>query len=98
MGASNRRQEGLDAWQGQGLDEVLRPVQPLGPVQAGQLAHNQLCSSLSVPHISAGLLLAETVWWHDDFAAKLLGQAAVEDPSACQSGARQPVCSFPVCH
>ncbi|KAA6427429.1 MAG: hypothetical protein FRX49_02092 [Trebouxia sp. A1-2] len=36
MGPRNRRQEGLDAWQGQGLDEVLRPVQPLGPVQAGR--------------------------------------------------------------
>ncbi|KAL0054876.1 hypothetical protein WJX82_003653 [Trebouxia sp. C0006] len=36
VGASNRRQEGLDAWQGQGLDEVLRPVQPLRPVQAGR--------------------------------------------------------------
>ena len=57
MGASNRRQEGLDAWQGQGLDEVLRPVQSLRPVQAGQLTHNELCSSLSVPHVSAGLLL-----------------------------------------
>ncbi len=98
MGASNRCQEGLDAWQGQGLDEVLRPVQPLGPVQAGQLAHNQLCSSLSVPHISAGLLLAETVRWHDDFAAKLLGQAAIGDASACQAGARQPVWSFLMCH
>ena len=54
MGASNRRQEGLDAWQGQGLDEVLRPVQPLRPVQAGQLARNQLCSNLSVPHLGVG--------------------------------------------
>ncbi|DBA97276.1 TPA: hypothetical protein ACH3X1_015021 [Trebouxia sp. C0004] len=36
LGASDRRQEGLDAWQGQGLDEVLRPVQPLRPMQAGR--------------------------------------------------------------
>lgn len=36
VGDSNRRREELEAWQGQGLDEVLRPVPPLPSVQAGE--------------------------------------------------------------
>ena len=34
-GISHRQQEGLDAWQGQGLDEVLRPAPTLRPPLAG---------------------------------------------------------------
>ena len=35
--ASNRQQEGLDAWQGQGLHEVLRPVPAVQRPHAGAL-------------------------------------------------------------
>ena len=51
---SGRQVSGLEAWQGQGLDEVLRPVQPTRSVQPseaepGSLHHQPSCCTPILP-------------------------------------------------
>lgn len=47
---SSRQGSGLEAWQGQGLDEVLRPVQPSRSVQPSErLAGLGSTTSLCLP-------------------------------------------------
>ena len=55
---------GLEAWQGQGLDEVLRPVQPTRPVQPSEAKPASLHQQppAAVPYCLSALSVKTAPW------------------------------------